>query len=252
LAQICLHTALFGRQWLSAQHHPGNTVSSKCLLSLVQEAERRLGCHPRRRTELIAQRLAACEQDIAALEQQAVRQEQRAAAQAERITRLTHQIEMAEAQIKTWEATPVSSRQAGPYSQCNRLRKQVLGWRGQQERAQVQRILARAAAARHREQQQAQRTDHQRLQERWEQFREENAHQSDPPRCRLRMDAGFASGENLTAVIELGYEVDTKSANDALVQALRHRVSADQTWTRVGRNAEMVGWTDYVRVALTH
>ena len=27
LAQICLHTSLFGRQWLSAQHHPGNTVS---------------------------------------------------------------------------------------------------------------------------------------------------------------------------------------------------------------------------------
>jgi hypothetical protein len=26
LAEICLHTELFGRQWLSAQHHPGDTV----------------------------------------------------------------------------------------------------------------------------------------------------------------------------------------------------------------------------------
>ena len=69
LAEICLHTALFGRQWLSAQHHPGNTVSAPCLLSLVQEAERRLGCHPRRRTELIAQRIQACEQAIGGVEQ---------------------------------------------------------------------------------------------------------------------------------------------------------------------------------------
>jgi hypothetical protein len=67
LAEICLHTALFGRQWLSAQHHPGDTVSAPCLLDLVQAAERRLGCHPRRRTELIQQRIQACAQAIQAL-----------------------------------------------------------------------------------------------------------------------------------------------------------------------------------------
>ena len=245
LAQICLHTSLFGRQWLSAQHHPGNTVSAGCLLSLVQEAERRLGCHPRRRTELVVQRLSACAEESAALERQAAQQEQRAVAQAERVVRLADQITAAEAQVEVLGTTPASCRQAGPYSRFNRLKKQIIGWRGQMERAQVQMAQASAVAARHRERRQAQLAERIRLQERYERLCQENARQSDPPRCRLRMDAGFATGENLTEVIELGYEVDTKSAHDALVQALRNRVRADQEWTRVGKNAEMIGWTSY-------
>jgi hypothetical protein len=245
LAQICLHTSLFGRQWLSAQHHPGNTVSAGCLLSLIEEAEQRLGCHPRRRTELVAQRLWACDQEMAELEQRATRQEERAAAQAARVTRLAIQIEAAEAQVQAWELTPASSRQAGPYSRFNRLRKQIVGWRGQMERAEAQMTQARATAARHRTRRQIRLAERLRLQERYERLCQDNARQLHPPRCRLRMDAGFATGENLTEVIELGYEVDTKSANDALVQALRSRATADQEWTRVGKNAEMVGWTDY-------
>ena len=54
LAEICLQTRLFGRQWLSARPYPGDTLSAPCLLDLVHEAARRLGCHPRRRTELLA------------------------------------------------------------------------------------------------------------------------------------------------------------------------------------------------------
>jgi hypothetical protein len=245
LAQVCLDTSLFGRQWLSAQHHPGNTVSAGCLLSLVQQAERRLGCHPRRRTELIAQRLSVCEQEMAALERQTAQQEQLAVAQAERVMRLADQIAAAETQVGAWGTTPASSRQTGPYSKFKRLQKQISGWCGQMERAQVQMTRAKAVAARHRERGQARLAEHIRLQERYARLCQENACQSDPARCRLRMDAGFATGENLTEVIELGYEVDTKSANDALVQALRNRVTADQPWTRVGKNAEMVGWTNY-------
>ena len=245
LAQICLDTSLFGRQWLSAQHHPGNTVSAGCLLSLVQEAERRVGCHPRRRTELVARRLSACDEEIAALERQVAQQEQRAVAHAERVARLAGQIAAAEAQVEALGTAPASTRQAGPYSRFNRLKKQTIAWRGQMERAKVQMTQARAVGARHRERRRARLAERIRLQERYERLCHENARQSDPPRCRLRMDAGFATGENLTAVTELGYHVDTKSANDALVQALRNRVTADQEWTRVGKNAEMTGWTNY-------
>jgi len=245
LAEICLDTSLFGRQWLSAQHHPGNTVSARCLLSLVQEAERRLGCHPRRRTELVAQRISACEGEIAEWEQRAAQQEQHAAAQAERLVRLAEQIGVAQAQVQALEATPASSRQAGPYSRLNRLKQQITSWRGQMERAQAQMTQAEAVAIRRRERQQAWRAEQMQLQERYERLCHENACQLNPPRCRLRMDAGFATGENLTEIIELGYEVDTKSANDALVQALRSRVTAEQEWTKVGKNAEMIGWTNY-------
>jgi len=245
LAQICLQTRLFGRQWLSVQHHPGNTVSAGCLLGLVQEAEQRLGCYPRRRTELVAQRLSACEQGITELDRLTARKEQRVAAQSQRIARLTEQIQAVEAQVQALVEAPLSTRQAGPYSRLNRLHRQMTGWRGQLERAQAQLTQAGQVAQRHREHMHRQVAELHRLQERYERWCQDNARQSDPPRCTLRMDAGFARGENLTELIELGYDVDTKSANDTVAQALRSRVSAEQAWTCVGQNAEMIGWTNY-------
>lgn len=245
LAQICLQTRLFGRQWLSAEHHPGNTVSAGCLLTLIQEAERRLGCHPRRRTELVTQRILACEQGIAELERLAAQQERRGVMHAQRVARLTGQIQAAEAQVQALVETPASTRQAGPFSRLNRLKKQSTGWRSQLERVQAQLVQANPVAQRYRQRVQAQVAARDRLQERYVRLCQENARQCNPPRCRLRMDAGFATGENLTEVIELGYDVDTKSANDAVAQALRKRASVDQTWTRVGQNAEMIGWTNY-------
>jgi len=245
LAQICLQTRLFGRQWLSAEHHPGNTVSAGCLLTLIQEAERRLGCHPRRRTELVTQRILACEQGIAELERLAAQQERRGVMHAQRVARLTGQIQAAEAQVQALVETPASTRQAGPFSRLNRLKKQLTGWRSQLERVQARLVQASLVAQRHRQRMQAQGAERDQLQERYVWLCQENARQCNPPRCRLRMDAGFATGENLTEVIELGYDVDTKSANDAVAQALRKRASVDQTWTRVGQNAEMIGWTNY-------
>jgi hypothetical protein len=245
LAQICLHTRLFGRQWLSAQHHPGSTVSAPCLLSLVEGAERALGCHPRRRIELVAQRISSCDRVIAELERLVSQQEQRTADQAQRTARLTEQIQAAESQVRSLLTVPASTRQGGPYSQLNRLRKQIAGWQGQIERAKAQGVQASEVAERHRERVQGHVAERNRLQERYERLSQDNACQPTPPRCRLRMDAGFATGENLMEVIELGYEVETKSANDAVLQALRKQVTADQTWTRVGKNAEMMGWTDY-------
>ena len=247
LAEICLQTRRFGRQWLSARHHPGNTVSGECLLELVQEAERRLGCHPRRRTELLEQRIAACAQAIAEAQRWVAQQDQRAAEQTQRVARLAEHIRQAESQVQALQTTPISTRQDGPYSTVNRLKRQVAGWRGQLERAQAQIVRTHAVAQSHRERAQAHATERDRLQARCERLRQENARQPDPPGCKLRVDAGFSSGENLTELIELGYEVETKSGNGALVQALLQQVSPEMTWTRVGKNAEMIGWTnDYL------
>jgi hypothetical protein len=73
----------------------------------------------------------------------------------------------------------------------------------------------------------------------------ENAAQEVAPRCIMRLDAGFSTGDNLTIVLELGYEIETNSGNAALVQALLGRVTPETEWTRVGRNAAMLGWTGY-------
>jgi hypothetical protein len=117
-------------------------------------------------------------------------------------------------------------------------------------RAQLQLAHAQAAAKRGRMRLQAQaeacRAERQQLEARYQQLSADNARQRHPVRCRIRLDAGFASGENLTELLELGYEVDTKSANPAVVQALRSRVTAETVWTPVGKNAEMIAWPHYV------
>ena len=249
LAQICLQTDLFGRQWLSAQHHPGDTVSAPCLGELIREAERRLGCHPRRRTELVQQRLQACQQNLEQVLALVGQENERVTAKAGRVGRLSEQIRQGDRQIQALRAAPISTRQAGPYGKVTRLAKQSAGWRQQLGRAEAQLAQAQALAERQRSRLLAQaetyRAEEQRLEARYQQLDEENARQSQPPRCQIRLDAGFASGENLTELLELGYEVDTKSANSAVVQALRSRVTAETVWTPVGKNAEMVAWSDY-------
>ena len=245
LAEICVQTPRFGRQWLSARHHPGSTVSAPCLLELIQDAERRLTCHPRRRTELVEQRLAATEAALAEAERLAAQQDQRSQQQSQRLARLEEQIHEAQTCVRWLQVVPASRRQSGPYSQLSRLQAQIEGWERQQERAQAQMRQAQAVARRHRVCAQALIDECQRLHAYLEQLRADNASQVDPPRCTIRLDAGFSSGENLTALIELGYDVETKSGNAALVQALRKQVTETTPWTRVGKNAEMISWVNY-------
>jgi hypothetical protein len=245
LAEICLQTRLFGRQWLSARQHPGNRVSSECLMELIQDAERRLGCHPRRRTEWVKERIAACEQRMAEWERLARHQEEGAARQSEKMARLTQQIHDAHRQIHRLQETPISMRQDGPRSLLGRLQGQLTGWEGQRERARQQREHACAVARNHRARGQAGAAERDRLCQRWEQLHQENLRQPAPPRCKLRIDAGFGTGENLTQLLEMGYEVETKSSNAAVVRALRKQLSEAMPWTRVGKNAEMMAWTNY-------
>jgi hypothetical protein len=244
-----LQTRLFGRQWLSARQHPGDTLSAPCLLDLVQEAERRLGCHPRRRTELLAQRIRVCEQAIGTLQARLLEVDPRLVAQLARCERLNQQIQAAETQMAQLLGQPASSRQSGPYSLLSRRHKQVTGWHRQLAHAQ-QRLGELNAVRQHQRQRSqqelvAQQAELQRLQARLERFGRENAQQAHPPHCKMRTDAGFTSGDNLTELIELGYDVETKSGNPAILHALQSRVTPETAWTAVGKNAEMVAWPDY-------
>ncbi len=245
LAEICVQTRLFGRQWLSARQHPGSMVSGACLLSLIEDAERRLNCHPRRRTELVDQRLAASSQTIAEEERLATQQEQRSLQQTQRLERLAMEIQTAQAQIDLLQAEPLSSRQGGSYSQLSRLQTQVAGWQRQHERAMAQRVHADAVASGHRARAQTLSQACDQLQSYLERLCRENADEATLVPCTIRLDAGFSSGENLTALVELGYDLETKSGNDALLSALRKQVSDTTVWERVGKNAEMIGWTNY-------
>jgi len=174
LAEICLQTQLFGRQWLSVRQHPGDTLSAPCLLDLIQEAERRLGCHPRRRTELLAQRIAACEQTIQTVREHLTQVDPRLVVQLERCASLNRQIQEAEVRIQKLLDQPASSRRGGPYSLLSRLRKQVAGWYRQLGHAQQGvaglNIVMQHQRQRRQQELTIQQSALQRLQERYERF----------------------------------------------------------------------------------
>ena len=218
-------------------------------MNLLQAAERRLGCHPRRRTELIQQRIHACEQAIRAALAQATTASEHVTNLTAQVARLSEQIQQAEVRIQTLRTNPALPRQVSPYSQLNRLTNQQVGWQTQLTRAQAQLAQATTVAERLRQrlvtEAQTYQAERQRLQVRYERFWAENARQPNAPRCKIRLDAGFTTAANLIELIELGYDIDTKSANPAVVQALRDRVTTETRWTTVGKNTEMLSWPGY-------
>lgn len=246
LAEICIQTDLYGRQWLGAQHHPGNTVSAECLLELVELAEKRLGCHPYRRNDLLAQRLATCREKMGDLKARVQKPAAQIESENKNMARLAQNIQQGQVELETLRQTAHSARQNGPHSRLSKLQKKIRVWAGQSERAQARLERAYHAFQHYQTRILALETETNHLQERYECFCRENAAQPNAPHFRLRLDAGFSCGDNLTNLLELGYAFDTKSANDALVKALQKRADVENAnWIRVGKNAQMIGWTDY-------
>jgi hypothetical protein len=80
------------------------------------------------------------------------------------------------------------------------------------------------------------------LQARLQRFEQENADNPDPIEIRFRLDAGFGTYDNIALLIEMGYELFTKLHNYKVVQALQKLVQPQDTWTKVGKNADMLAW----------
>jgi hypothetical protein len=60
----------------------------------------------------------------------------------------------------------------------------------------------------------------------------------------LRLDAGFGTQKNVLLAIEMGCELYTKPFSTWLTPRLKRRVQAQTQWARVGRNVEMIAWSD--------
>lgn len=236
LARVCLSARDHERTWLAGFHHPGDTVSSACLQELVQAAEMAVQVRPRRRCELVQQRLAR-QGEVLARTARLVRQQQ------EKLERLrqTRQSLIG----KTYHAEELRK---GPISRPKsaRLQAQVAGWRKRLPRLERQIAQAERVLAKHQARWIEQASQQAQLQAWHLQLEADNRTNPDPPPyVEARMDAGFVSGENLTWLLEMGYCLNTKAPNDRTTAALRARLSRQSRWTRVGDNAEMIGWGQY-------
>ncbi len=231
LARVCLSPRTGERLWLAGFHHPGDTVSAACLQELLRAAEAQTGVRPRRRPELVTQRIEA-QQVVMDRTRRLIQQQQ---AKLDRLNQ-THTTLIG----KRYHAEQV---QKGPIpaGKLALLQKQVAGWRLRQPRLAKQIVLAQRVLAEHRARLIEQEIQLVELRTWQAQLTADNqANPDPPPHSEARMDAGFASGENLTWLVEMGYWPDTKAPNGRTTTVLRAQLPRTAAWQTVGDNAEMV------------
>jgi hypothetical protein len=240
---VSLASPTYGRLWLSVAHHPGDTVSSTQAEALVLAAEARTRLRPRRRTELLRQRIHVFEQQVAqtderwATQKQAVQRAKERLAEAEqKVQERKHQVEELEKDSQTRQ------RKERPTSRLVQARQRLqAGLKRATSRTsawkQAQRRLDKTTAQR--SQQQAELAH---LYQRLFRFEQDNAANAEPVEAEFRLDAGFGTYANVALLIEMGYDLYTKPHSHTVVTALRRRVDDTTLWTRVGANAFLVAW----------
>ncbi len=229
LARVCLTTVTGERLWLQGFHHPGDTVSANCLHELVRAAEVQTQVRPHRRPDLVQQRIATIEQLMERprrlLAQQHTKQSQ--------LEQTELRVRLGTAQTEKLLKKPDST------AQTERRRKALMVWQARLPRLAKQRTTSQHAIVHHQEY--LDELMHQATElKTWQaQLEQENQANPDAPVCEARMDSGFSGGANVTWLIEMGYQVNTKAPSDKTTQALRKTITPETPWTRGGANAAM-------------
>ena len=228
-----MHSPTYGRLWLSVTAHPGDTVSCTQAEAMLLAAEAQTGLRPRRRTDLLEQRLRAVTEERQTREAQ-WRASQQALATAQEQAVATRQ--QLEAQYRAQQ------RPVRPYSILAKARRKVAALARRLARwPQKQHQLRQQEAVRQRRLTDRQAREHG-LQQRLAQFAAENATNRFPITAEFRLDAGFGTRENVALLIELGDEVYTKPYSTWLTPRLKRQAAEQAEWTAVGHNAAMSAW----------
>ncbi len=240
---VSLESPTYGRLWLSVAHHPGDTVSCTQAEALVLAAEARLKRRPRRRTELLRQRIQACEQQVAQIGERWETQQQAVKRAKERLAEAEQQVQERKLQVAELEKHYQTRKlQERPTSHLAQARQRL--------QAAVKHLNSRTSACKQAQrrwdkttaklcQQQSELTH---LGQRLMRFEQDNAANAEPIEAEFRLDAGFGTYENVALLIELGYDVYTKPHSHTIVTYLKEQVDDTTLWTPVGANAELVAW----------
>jgi hypothetical protein len=242
-ALVALTSPTYGRLFLAGFHHPRHTVSLPRLQKMIRANEERLGRRPRRRTELVAQRVHALQQTIQQRLDWLDTQLQRQRELQERLTTLPVTITQLQDEVAVLTASyQARGRAVKPHSQLAQAQRRLASAQKKLRRAPQQLQQAQQAAATHQRHLARLQSDYQALVAHLKQLRADNERNPQPVTIILRLDAGFGSGANLTWLIEMGYIIYTKAYNAQVAMGLLNQLSPDAIWTRVGQNAEMIAW----------
>jgi len=244
-ALVTMGSETYGRLFLVGFHYPRNTMSLPRLQNMVLAAEERAKKMPRRRTELVEQRLRKLkketERKLNWLSAQVAKKGDLLALE-ETLPATVAQLEMEFIALEA--AYKAQNREEKPHSKLAKARRRLASAQKRQARVPERLQKTEQAIATHQaklNQLQAKRAA---LKEHLEKLRRDNENNPEPVPIILRLDAGFGTGPNLTWLIEMGYIIYTKAFNAQVAAKLRGKVKPEDKWTKVGKNAEMIAWDE--------
>ncbi len=121
---VSLISPTYGRMWLSATHHPGDTVSSTQAETLVLEAERRIGQRPKRRTDLLRKRIEDLEPHLQQIQERLETQQKAVQRAVERLDEARQQVQDQQTQVDDLEKHyQTRRREERPTSQLAKARQ---------------------------------------------------------------------------------------------------------------------------------
>lgn len=211
--------------------HSGDTAAERCLRELIQAAERRLGCRPRRRVELVSGRIEMLEQKLHQYRARLKEQEQAWQAERDRQQSLEERL-AAQDQLLLALGAQQGEKAVRPYSRLAKARRRSESWQQQLECSRRREEAIRGKIARYQEQLDRLTREAEAVQEWYATLLADNATNPNPVPIRILLDGGFSGGDNLTYLIEMGYDVLVVGKGTSAA-ALRQELPAEAVWTPV-------------------
>jgi hypothetical protein len=140
--------------------------------------------------------------------------------------------------IKNSLAAQQEERPAGPYSHLTKARRQREIWHAQWERSQRRTDLFQGQIARSYERLEPLTQEEERLRAWSATLHADNERQPNPVPMRMVIDGGFSGGDNLTYLIEMGYDVLAVGKGNSTVP-LRQDLPAGAVWTSVTPHVQL-------------
>jgi len=243
-ALVSLHSPTFGRLWLANELHPGDTVSMTQAQALVLAAEKRTGRQPRRRTELLAGRLAQAEATLQSIHEQLDQSFDRHREAQDKVTDTAISLREWESEVTILTTQyQQQSRQLTAHCQLTRAKQKVATYSKRLPRCQKALAVAERRLTRHEAQFDEAQTLVDRLQQHYQQCWADNTANPNPVQATFRLDGGFVSYENIAWLIEMGYDLYTRGRSATVRDKLDFAVTSETNWVRVGGNASLTAWS---------
>ena len=245
-ALVALTSPTYGRLFLAGFHYPRNPVSLPRLQKMVHAAEKRLGLRPRRRTELVKQRLQELKKTLAQRQGWLDAQLDNEKAIQTQLETLPEEVARLEDEVAELEVTYCAQgRKEKPYSRLAKARRRLASARKKLKKAPKNLQQVQQAAKTHWRRLACLQAEHDELTVHLAQLQADNENNPKPVIIILRIDAGFGTGPNITWLIEMGYIVYTKAHNAQVAAGLLSKLKPEALWDQVGKNAEMIAWGEH-------